>query len=66
MVATCRVGCWCCLDDNIIEPMTVIDQTELPEGQITSEQVIIDPNSQAHVVKIAEPEAVFTVDSTTA
>ena len=46
--------------------MTVIDQTELPEGQITSEQVIIDPNSQAHVVKIAEPEAVFTVDSTTA
>ena len=46
--------------------MTVIDQTELPEGQITSEQVIIDPNSQAQVVKIAEPEAVFTVDSTTA
>ena len=66
MVATCRVGCWCCIDDNIIEPMTVVDEEMLPEGQITSEQVIIDPNSQANVVKIAEPEAVFTVDSTTA
>lgn len=66
MVATCRVGCWCCLDDNIIEPMTVVDEEMLPEGQTTSEQVIVDSNSQAHVVKIAEPEAVYTVDSTTA
>ena len=44
----------------------MVDEEMLPEGQITSEQVIIDPNSQANVVKIAEPEAVFTVDSTTA
>ena len=66
MVATCRVGCWCCIDDNVIEPMTVVDEEMLPEGQNTSEQVIIDPNSQANVVKRAEPEAVFTVDSTTA
>ena len=48
--------------------MTVVDEEMLPEGQITSEQVIIDPNSQANVVtrSRAEPEAVFTVDSTTA
>ena len=57
------MGCWCCLDDNLIEPLTVVDEEMLPAGQ---EQVIIDPNSQAQVVKIAEPEAVFTVDSTTA
>ena len=60
------MGCWCCLDDNLIEPLTVVDEEMLPAGQMTSEQVIIDPNSQAQVVKIAEPEAVFTVDSTTA
>ncbi len=46
--------------------MTVVDEEMLPEGQTTSEQVIVDSNSQAHVVKIAEPEAVYTVDSTTA
>ena len=47
MVATCRVGCWCCIDDNIIEPLTVVDEEMLPEGQIVSEEVIIDPNAQA-------------------
>ena len=73
MVATCRVGCWCCIDDNIIEPLTVVDEEILPEGQITSEQIIMDPNdslmivdAQPQVVKISEPEAVFTVDSTAA
>ena len=60
------MGCWCCLDDNLIEPLTVVDEEMMPAGQMTSEQVIIDPNSHAQVVKIAEPEAVFTVDSTTA
>jgi len=66
MVATCRVGCWCCIDDNIVEPLTVVDEEMLPEGHATSEQVIVDPNSQVQVVKLTEPEAVFTVDSTTA
>ena len=66
MVATCRVGCWCCIDDNIIEPLTVVDEEILPEGQITSEQIIMDPNAQAQVVKITEPDAVFNVDSTAA
>ena len=60
------MGCWCCLDDNLIEPLTVVDEEILPTGQMTSQQVIVDLNSQAQVVKIAEPEAVFTVDSTTA
>ena len=66
MVATCRVGCWCCIDDNIIEPLTVVDEEIQPEGQIKSERIIMDPYAQPQVVKIAEPEAVFTVDSTAA
>ena len=66
MVATCRVGCWCCIDDNIIEPLTVVDEEMLPEGQITTEQIIVDPNSQAHDVKVTEPEVMPTVASSTA
>jgi len=65
-VAACRIGCWCCLDDNLIEPLTVVDADILPEGQVTSAQVMVDQNQNATVVQLAEPEAIFAVDSTTA
>ena len=65
-VAVCRIGCWCCLDDNVIEPLTIIDEDLLPEGQVPSAQIMVDHNQNATVVHLAEPEAVFTVDSTNA
>ena len=56
MVAGCRVGCCCCIDENIIAPLSVgpltvgeqlVDEERLPEGQIVSEEDVIDPNAQA-------------------
>ena len=65
-VAVCRIGCWCCLDDNVIEPLTVIDEDLLPESQVSSAQIMVDQNQNPTIVHLAEPEAVFTVDSTNA
>jgi len=38
----------------------------LPEGQLTTAQVMVDQNQNAAVVHLVEPEAVFTVDTTAA
>jgi len=63
-VAACRIGCWCCIDDNLVEPLTVIDEDMLPEGQATSAQVMVDQNQNATVVNVAEPVVSSSVDST--
>ena len=60
MVARCRVGCCCCIDENIIEPLSVgpltvreqlVDEERLPEGQIVSQTDasadVIDANAHA-------------------
>ena len=63
-VAACRIGCWCCIDDNLIEPLTVIDEDTLLEGQANSAQVMVDQNQNATVVNVAEPAVSTFVDST--